>query len=49
MLWVSVETQVEEGQRASVLAEKQGSRFVFNSIGNEFKSNHKPNRILLNP
>lgn len=49
MLWVFVETQVEEGQKASVLAEKQESRFVFNSIDNEFKSNHKPNRILPNP
>lgn len=41
-----IETWGEEGQRASILGEKLGSRLIFCNIGNEFKSNHKPNRIL---
>lgn len=39
----SIETWAEEGQRASILGEKLGSRLIFCNIGNEFKSNHKPN------
>jgi hypothetical protein len=43
--WVLI--KVEE-QRASMLIEKLGSRLIFYNIGNEVKSNHRPNRVLRN-